>query len=581
MRHLRQSALVLAIAIAGLSGCDSSSNSPNVTGPIPPASGGGVPPTQGPDSVAVELLGRYQTGFFNVGAAEIVAHDPGTQRVYSVNAQAGRLDVIDISNPAQPTRSARIDVIADAVAGGQPQVAGGGINSVACAVGLCAVAVEAASDTVPGAIVVYRSATLARAAVYPAGVLPDSIAISPDGRFIVTANEAEPVPDYSVDPEGSVTVVDLAPGLAAARVTQLGFGDFNAGGPRASELPSGVRVFGRRGTTGPASTVAQDLEPEYVSITPDSTRAVISAQENNALVTVTLDPPRIERIGALGFIDHSLAANAFDPSDRDGGAQLGTWPVRGMFQPDTIATIVDNGEVLVVAANEGDARDYPGFSEEVRVGASSVVLDPVRFPNAAALKAPAALGRLTVSNVGTDPDGDGDWDVIWSFGGRGFSIHRLDGSLVFNSGSQFETVTRDALGANFNSTHAANSSGDSRSDDKGPEPEALAVGIVNGTRFLFVANERVGGIHAYNLTDVRNPRFLGYVNDRNFGVSTTIPDANGDGQPDTNPAAGDLGPESLVFIPAALSPRGEALLVMGSEVSGTVSIWRVRPLPRT
>jgi hypothetical protein len=572
--------IAAALAAVVLSGCESSSNSPEAPGPGGPPTGG-TPPAQAPDAVDLELLGRYQTGFFNVGAAEIVAFDARTARAFSVNAQAGRLDVIDLRDPTRPTRIARVDVVADAVAGGQAQVAGGGINSVACAADRCAVAVEAEPDTVPGAIVLYQPSTLARLAVYRAGILPDSIAISADGRFVVTANEAEPVPDYSADPEGSITVVDLAPGVANARVTELDFRAFNAGGSRANELPAGVRIFGRRGTTGPASSVAEDLEPEYVTITADGRRAVVSAQENNALITVQLDPPRIERIAALGFVDHSQPANAFDPSDRDGGARLGTWPVRGLFQPDTIATIDDGGEILVVAANEGDARAYPGFSEEVRVGAASVVLDPVRFPNAAALKAEAALGRLTVSRAGADLDGDGDFDLIQAFGSRGFSIHRLDGSLVFNSGSQFETVTRDALGVHFNSTHTANNTGDSRSDDKGPEPEALAVGSVGGTRFLFVANERVGGIHVYNLADARSPRFIGYVNDRNFGVSTTIPDQNGDGQPDPNPAAGDLGPESLVFVPAFDTPTGDAWLLMGSEVSGTVSIWRVTPRPRT
>lgn len=567
----------LALA-AALGACGStSSNSPEVS---PGGNQNLIPTVQAPTDVDLAFLGRYSTGQFAVGAAEIVAFDPGTQRVFSVNAQAGRLEALDISNPFAPTRLRQIDVIADAVAGGQPQLAGGSINSVSCAGGLCAVAVEAQPDTVAGAIVLYRATDYTRLAVYPAGVLPDSVAISADARFIVTANEAEPVPDYSADPEGSITVVDLAPGIANARVTQLGFAEFNAGGPRASELPAGVRIFGRRGPTGPLSSVAQDLEPEFGAFTPDNARAVFSAQENNALITIALNPARIERIAALGAVDHSLASNAFDPSDRDGGARIGPWPVRGLFQPDTIATIVDNNEVLVVAANEGDARSYSGFNEEIRVGAAAFTLDPVRFPNAAALKADAALGRLIVSTAGADTNGDGLVDVIQAFGTRSFSIHRLDGSLVFNSGSQLETQTQAALGVNFNSDHEANNSGDTRSDNKGPEPEALAVGVINGTRFLFVANERVGGIHTYNLTDVRNPVLVGYRNDRNFGVTTTIPDANGDGRPDPNPAVGDLGAESIVFVPATQSPRGEALLIIGNEVSGTVAIYAVRPRPR-
>lgn len=369
-------------------------------------------------------------------------------------------------------------------------------------------------------------------------------------------------------------MIDLAPGFANAAVTILDFRDFNVGGARAAEFPAGLRIFGRG--AGNLSTRAQDLEPEYVAITPDNQRAVVSLQENNGLAVVTFNPVRIEWLLALGTKDHSIASNGLDPSDRDNAVRIGPWPVRGLYQPDAVAPFLFNGELLIATANEGDARDYPAFAEEARVG--TLTLDPTRFPNAATLRDAANLGRLTVSTAGADTDGDGDVDVLNVFGARSFSIFRADGSLLFDSGSQFETITRDRLGAAvFNSDHVANNSFDTRSDNKGPEPEAIVVGEVAGGRFAFIAMERIGGIFAYNLNNPLSPVFVDYVNDRNFGVGTTIPDANSDGLPDTNPAAGDLGPEALAFIPAAQAPGGQALLVLGSEISGTVSLYAVTP----
>jgi hypothetical protein len=180
---------------------------------------------------------------------------------------------------------------------------------------------------------------------------------------------------------------------------------------------AGVRIY------GPGASVSQDLEPEYIAVDPKRDRAYVTLQENNAVGVLDLDGrPRFTRIVPLGSKDHSQPGSGLDASDRDDRVNIETWPVNGMYQPDAIAAFEAKGGTFLVTANEGDARDYAAFAEEVRVGAGSYVLDPAVFPDAATLKANANLGRLTVTTATGDTDADGDYDAIHAFGGRSFSI---------------------------------------------------------------------------------------------------------------------------------------------------------------
>src|SRR5690349_21143595 len=80
---------------------------------------------------------------YGLSDAEIVAHDPGTQRLYVGNARDIRIDVIDISDPTNPTKIEHVDMSSY----------GAVVNSVAVKNGLIAVAVEAAAKTDPGVVV--------------------------------------------------------------------------------------------------------------------------------------------------------------------------------------------------------------------------------------------------------------------------------------------------------------------------------------------------------------------------------------------------------------------------------------------
>lgn len=500
-------------------------------------------------TLSLEVIGQHQTGVFAEGAAEVVAYDAGTKRVFKVNAKAATVDVLDISNPASPTLVSTIDATA----------LGGSANSVAVNKGVAAVAIEAANKQEPGVVAFYDASTLALIHSVTVGALPDMLTFTPNGRYVLVANEGEPSDDYSVDPEGSVSIIDLRPGIANAKVVTADFKAFNG---QAAELRGkGVRIF------GPGSTVAQDLEPEYITVSDNSRFAWVSLQEANAIGLIDVKRGQVVDIQPLGTKDHSLGRNKLDASDKDGAINIANWPVKGMYQPDAIASYNYRGDTFIVTANEGDSRDYDGFSEEARV--KDLILDPSVFPNAAELQKDENIGRLKTTLVNGDTDGDGDVDEIYSYGARSFSIRTSRGRLVYDSGADFEKITKRLLPKEFNSNHNKNASFDSRSDDKGPEPEGVALGEIRGHVFAFIGLERIGGIMVYDVTNPYKVSFVDYVNHRDFSVAAQLPDGS------TNPAVGDLGPEGLTFIPAGKSPSKKPLLVVGNEVSGTTTIYQI------
>ncbi len=262
----------------------------------------------------------------------------------------------------------------------------------------------------------------------------------------------------------------------------------------------------------------------------------------------------------LGVKDHSVEGNGIDASDRDDAINIETYPVFGLFMPDAIASYEFDGVNYFVTANEGDARD-----EDARV--EDLDLDPTAFPNAAELQLEENLGRLEVSTIDGDTDGDGDFDELYAYGARSFTIFDAEGNLIFDSGDDFEQITAELIPEFFNSTNDENGSFDSRSDAKGPEPEGVVIGEVDGRTFAFIGLERVGGIMVYDITNPAEASFVDYLNNRNFDVEAELADGS------TNPAVGDLGPEGLTFISAEDSPTGEALLAVSNEVSGTTTLY--------
>lgn len=498
-------------------------------------------------AIAFAPIGTYATGLIGQSAAEIVTYDPVSKTLYAVSAAAAKVDIISIIDPTNPTKIGEIDL--------SPY--GAGVNSADFANQTLAVAVEANPKTDPGKVVFFDrfGRYLSQVTV---GALPDMLTFAPGGRRVLVANEGEPNDNYSIDPEGTVSIIDLTRGVA--RVTQadvrtVNFRDFNVGGPRHAELDPRIRIF------GPNATVAQDLEPEYITVSADGRTAWVTLQENNALAEINVLTGRVNRLAALGLKDHSLPGNGLDASDRDNRINIANWPVYGLYQPDAIASYMVGRQTFLITANEGDARDYRGYAEEIRVGSSSYRLNPAVFPNASTLKRNENLGRLTVSRASGDLNGDGLYDEIHVFGGRSFSIWTDDGRQVYDSGDVFEKITAAAFPADFNANNSENNSFDTRSDNKGPEPEGVAVGVINGRAYAFIGLERIGGVMIYDVTDPFAPVFVQYVNNRDFGGNVAAG------------TAGDLGPEGLIFIDARKSPNGKPLLVVANEVSGTITVF--------
>lgn len=517
-------------------------------------------PPVAPFKLSLSPIGTHESGVFDQSGAEIVAHDPKTQRLFVVNAQSGNIDVLDARNPAMPTRLFSIDLSSY----------GSAINSVAVHAGLVAAAVENNVRTDSGKAV-FMDVNGAVIAAVEVGALPDMLTFTPDGKHVLVANEGEPSADYSIDPEGSVSIIDLPRQirmLNQSHVRTARFTRFND-----TELDGSIRI------TGPNATVAQDLEPEYITVSGDSRTAWVTLQENNAIARLDIRSGEFVSLSGLGFKDHMAVGNEIDVSDRDEEIRIANWPVFGVYQPDALASYEYRGKTYLVTANEGDAREYEGYADVSRYRALSSATpfcadsprlqsfladNDVGVSTAAQLRDNAlGMGRLNVlTTEGLREDGS-CYEAIYAFGARSFSIWNENVEQVYDSGADFEQITADANPEFFNSNHRENNF-EGRSDDKGPEPEGVTVAKLWGSTYAFIGLERVGGVMVYDVTNPYKPAFVQYFNNRDFS------------QDPASVAAGDLGAEGLMVIEASKSPiRGVPLLVVANEVSGTTTIFRI------
>jgi hypothetical protein len=500
---------------------------------------------QASNSLSLALLSSFSNTVSGSNSAEIVAHDPISQRLFIANSIGAKLDIVDFVNPSNPTLISSI-----------PISSYGNINSVAVKNGIVATAIENGTNPQDSGKVVFFNTNGVFLSQVKVGMMPDMITFNHAGTRVITANEGEPNTTYTLDPDGSVSIIDISGGVqnvTQSNVSHVTFTVYN--GQETALRAQGIRIFGL------GANAAKDFEPEYVTVSPDDSKCWVSLQENNALMEINLVTNTITSLRALGTKNYSLLNNGFDASNVTKGINISNFPVKGFYMPDAIASYTVAGVPYVISANEGDSRAYNAFSEEKRV--AQLTLDPVKFPNGNELKNNYTLGRLTVTDKNGDIDNDGDIDTIYAFGSRSFSIWNANtGNLVYDSKDDLEQITAsNSFSVLFNASNTANTKKD-RSDDKGPEPEGVTLGTIGTNIYAFIALERIGGVMVYDVTNPAAPVYVTYVNNRSFAT-------NGP----------DRGAEGVIFIHQSDSPNGMHIVVAANEVSSTLSVWGIAGCP--
>ncbi len=501
------------------------------------------------NQLTLGYVGSFDPSGNNNSSTEIVVHDAATQRLFTISSLTDVFDIINFSNPAQPSVIQTVNMA--------PY---GGITSIAIKNGIVAVASPNGTDPQGNGKVVFFDINGVYLNQLNVGVLPDMVTFTPDGTKLMTANEGEPNDAYTIDPEGSVSIINLPAtltpasiqALTQASVTTLSLAGYNS--QEATFIASGGRKVKS------TSTLAQDLEPEYISISADSQKAWVSCQENNGIIEVNLANNTLGNIWGLGKKDMSLPGNGFDASDNNGEVLIANWPVKAYYNPDAMASFKVGNTNYLVTANEGDEKDLGGFSERTTVGANGYTLDSTIFPNASVLKASYNLGRFRVTNVNGNTDGDSYFEEIHALGARSFSIFNADTKqLVYDSGDQFERYIAANHPLIFNADNEANGA-KVRSRAKGPEPEGVTLGKIGTQTFAFITLERTGGVMVYNVTDPNNVTFVDYRHQRM-----------------TSAFGGDNGPEGIIYIAPENMNNGKGYVVIANEISGTLSIYEVLP----
>ncbi|GGA19556.1 choice-of-anchor I family protein [Psychrobacillus lasiicapitis] len=501
-----------------------------------------------PEQLAVKQVARYDSGQGETGT-EILAYDEKLKKAFVTNGAVGGFDILSFADvrSAEFTQvdSAKRVVIEDYGVKGVKN-----ITSIASHPTEDLIAIAAYAEKTDLGYIIFATKDGNFVKAVQVGALPDMVTFTPDGKKTIVANEGEPNKDTTIDPDGSISIIDVP----SFEETTLTFTE--------AMLDEKVRMSYQ----GKGSSYLAQLEPEYVSVSPDSKTAYVTLQENNAIATVDLVSDKIMSVKGLGVIDHSVAGNEIDANKDDKAIGINKAPILTWHMPDAIDSFVVNGKTYIITPNEGDSRDYVddgGYSEVANLADIElpIKLDASKYEGFTQ----AELDKFDLSTLegykvttenGLNAEGTA-YETIYGYGGRSFSIFDAKTlEQVYDSGSEFERIIAEKTPKYFN-TNSDEIKVDSRSDDKGPEPETAVVGEIDGITYGFIALERYSGIMVYDLTDVKAPKFVTLISSRDFSED----------------AAGDVSPEGLLFISAEKSPTGKALLAATHEISGTVAIY--------
>ncbi|MCM3768610.1 choice-of-anchor I family protein [Neobacillus niacini] len=507
------------------------------------------------NSIEVKKIAGYSMGLTNEdgGVAEIVKYNSDNKKFYAINGYGQTIDIVSLqdltsSETVQQLQKEKSIKIADAVNEGTFKYGDLTSIDINTAQDMIAATVQDADYTKNGKIIVMNYDGEIQK-TFETGVQPDMVKISADGKYILSADEAEPRGGLdAADPEGSVTIVEVETG----KITKVKFDD-------ESVIDDDVHIR----NNGTKADAIKDLEPEYIAISNNGKKAFVTLQENNAIATIDIEAGKVLSVKSLGYKDHSLPGNELDAAN-NGKIEFERLPILGSYMPDGISYANIGGTDYLITANEGDATEWPeedptfinvaNFKDVKK----TINLDTSLFKGMSPDEAQAAFDKMKGSDdykkleVLTDRGND----AIYTLGGRSFSIWKADTmELVYDSGSDFETITAERYPKFFNWSNDDNKM-DKRSAKKGPEPEDVKVGMIGDQLYAFVGLERIGGVMTYNISNPENVQFVNYINSRDFSQAI----------------AGDVSPEGLEFIAPHVSPTGRPLVLVGNEVSGTVSV---------
>ena len=514
-------------------------------------------------TVRLSVAGTWRSGLISTKTPTDPVYDPRTERVFVGSDNRNVIDMIDVSDPTNPTKIQQIVTASNSIAMSSESI----------------LAISNANQ-----VRLFNANGIEL--VFPVSVSgAGNMQFTPDGQKLVVAGTSSGESEITIlnlsSPDWDVCRQTMTPGGCTINTTSstTSFNVFNS--QRQAVLDAGVRL------PHPSRSVADDINIADITVSEDSSKAWLTLADNNGVAEIDLVTPQINNLFGLGTKDNSLSlspypdtanslpaslpgggirSNGLDASDVDGAINIRTWPIKSFYNPDDIGSYVSGGQTYLVTSNEGDAADdtKTRLSDTI-FGFPTMTLDPSNpaFP----FQSPSDLGNLLLSTVDGDTDGDGLFEESFGYGGRSFAIWTTDGTQVFDSGDDFEQITAAALPDFFNAS-SGNNNFDNRSDDRGPEPEAFDVGTIGGRTYAFVGFERISGIMIYDITDPLAVSFEQYINNRNFQES-----------PDSLLSV-DVEPEGVTFISAADSPiPGVPMLALSHEKSDSVTLYRIRLVP--
>ena len=493
-------------------------------------------------SLKLTLAGRYDSQAMNEdgGSLEIVQYNAENGFAYAVSGLKGKLIAVNLNGKLDGDKVVSLS-------GKEYDVKGmvssyGDMTSVAVSPDgtRLAVAIQSANYDDKGSVALFAcqdDGSLKPLSTVKVGVQPDMLTFA-DGSTILTADEGEPRQGVDgTDPKGSVTIVTIDPDTAKMTVKSVYFDAFDA--QRDALTAAGVLI---QKDTQPST----DFEPEYIAVSGRT--AYVALQEANAIAVLDIDKAQFTGVYPLGFQDYSQTKIDLQKDDK---IELKNYEnVYGIKMPDGIAVTAIGGKTYLLTANEGDSRaDWAGLNNESE-GKTSPTGD-------------VKLDKKVVWFNASLWDGL-DQSKAYVFGGRSFSLYEVTEvglTLVYDSGSDFEEITAKMIPNYFNCSNDKTSL-DNRSGKKGPEPESVVIGTVDGKTYAFVALERIGGVMVYDITDPANAAFVNYINSRDF----------------SDKIVNDVSPEGLCFVSAADSRTGSPLLLAACEVSGTMAAYELMPV---